>query len=106
MKQKPKPLIRRVNKLKPFLAKDGALIYELLRPQNSGIKNMGLAMGELGKRKKAIPHYHKISEEVYFVLSGNGEITVDGNTKKLKPGTQFIFQYIQSMPSSTQAIKT
>lgn len=85
-KQKQPPTIRRANKLKPFRAKDGALIYELLRPQNSPIKNMGLAIGSLGKRKKAIPHYHKISEEVYFILSGKGAITIDGKTRKIKAG--------------------
>jgi len=86
MRQKQPPIIRRANKLKPFRAKDGAFIYELLRPQNSPIKNVGIAVGALGKRKHALPHFHKISEEVYYILSGRGAVTINGRTQKIKTG--------------------
>ena len=31
-------------------------------------------------------HYHKLSEETYYVLSGEGRITVDGEDRVLRAG--------------------
>src|SRR4030042_1592913 len=71
---------------KPFIARDGALIYELFRRSRFKIKNFSIATGFLKPSQKAIPHYHKISEEIYYVLSGRGKVRVGGHIGKIKQG--------------------
>ena len=51
-------------------AEDGALIFELLNPRQSGISKMSIAEGTVKPRGIARPHFHKRSEEVYYILEG------------------------------------
>ncbi len=74
------PLLKRKDNIKPLKAKDGALVYELFKKGKDGIKNIGLASGILEPLRAAFPHYHKISEEIYYIASGKGKI----NAGKLK----------------------
>ena len=71
---------------KPFIARDGALIFELLRPETSDIKNLSVASGYLKPQQKALPHYHKKSEEVYYVISGTGRVRVDEDVADITTG--------------------
>lgn len=71
-----KLIIKRKNNIKPFKARDGALIYEIFTKTKPAIKNIGLASGILKPNKKALPHFHKISEEIYYVISGKGRINI------------------------------
>ncbi len=79
-------VIRRRQKTKPFVARDGALIWELFRPANSRVKNMSVAAGFLKPAQKAFPHLHKRSEEIYYVLAGAGRVRVGNNTYTIKKG--------------------
>lgn len=71
---------------RPFIARDGALIYEFFRKTNPKIKNFSIATGFLKPNQKAIPHYHKFSEEIYYILSGVGRVRVDDFIGKIKQG--------------------
>jgi len=31
-------------------------------------------------------HYHRASEEFYFILEGNGTMEIDGSTREVAPG--------------------
>ncbi len=85
MNEKEQSFVRRAtNEL--FIAKDGAKIFELLRPENSGIKNMSIASGILEPGQKALLHYHKISEEAYYIIHGKGKVRVDNNIEDIKMG--------------------
>lgn len=68
----------------PITALDGALIYEVM---SSKELDVGLAVGFLPARRKAIPHYHRISEEVYYICSGVGTIRVGEETADIKKGS-------------------
>lgn len=81
-----KSILRRASDAKPFRARDGAVVYELFRPGNSKIKNMGIAFGTLETLEKARPHFHKISEEIYYILSGRGKVRVGDLKLKIGPG--------------------
>ena len=35
----------------------------------------------------ARPHYHKITTELYYVLSGEGSVVLDGEEHPVRPGT-------------------
>lgn len=71
---------------KPFVARDGALIFELFRETGLNIKNMSIAAGYLEPRQKALPHFHKISEEIYYVLAGEGSCRIDNIVEVIKWG--------------------
>lgn len=71
---------------KPFIAKDGALIFELLCPETSDIQNLSVASGYLKPRQKALPHFHRISEEVYYVITGRGRVRVGNDTMNIGAG--------------------
>ena len=70
----------------PFLARDGALIFELFRGSGINLKNMSIAVGYLKPGQKAFKHYHKFSEEIYYVLSGSGKVFVDCGTEEIEIG--------------------
>lgn len=70
----------------PFVARDGALVFELFRNSGLAIKNMSIASGYLKPRQKALPHFHKASEEIYYVISGSGQCRIGNVIEKIKEG--------------------
>jgi len=60
----------------PVTALDGATIRELISEDERKSLDLALALGFLLPNRKAIPHYHKISEEIYYVTSGIGRARV------------------------------
>ncbi len=60
----------------PITALDGALIYELMNAEERKRLDVALAVGFLPAGRKAILHYHKISEELYYVTDGFGRVRV------------------------------
>ncbi len=71
---------------KPFIAKDGALIFELFRNSGLKIKNMSVATGYLKPKQKALSHFHKKSEEIYYIINGFGKVRVGNKIEKIKKG--------------------
>lgn len=51
-----------------------------------GVSEAGVSIGLAVVEDRIRPHYQKISDEIYFILRGQGEITVGNKTKKLKQG--------------------
>ncbi|PIU30107.1 hypothetical protein COT07_02420 [Candidatus Woesearchaeota archaeon CG07_land_8_20_14_0_80_44_23] len=71
----------------PITALDGALIYELIPRSEREKLDVGLAVGFLPKGRKAIPHYHKISEEIYYISFGIGRVKVGEENFEIKKGS-------------------
>lgn len=71
----------------PITALDGALIYELMSAEERKGLDVALAFGSLPPRRKAIPHYHRISEEIYYVTNGLGKVMVGEQTFEVKKGS-------------------
>ncbi len=71
----------------PITALDGALIHELIPPKERKRLDIALAAGFLPIGRKAIPHYHTISEEIYYVFSGSGKIRVGEEHFEIKKGS-------------------
>ncbi len=61
---------------KPLTALDGAKIYELMTESQKESLDVALAVGFLPVRRKAIPHHHLFSEEIYYILDGVGKVKV------------------------------
>lgn len=70
----------------PFVARDGALIFELFRGTRNRIQNMSLATGYLKPGQKAIPHWHEATEEIYFIISGAGHVKIKNRWYPIKAG--------------------
>lgn len=71
----------------PITALDGALIYELISDEERKVLDVALAIGLLPPERKAIPHYHEISEEVYYIASGKGRVRVGDCDHKIRRGS-------------------
>lgn len=72
-------------KQKPFTTKDGSTIRKILEPSNSSLKNQSLAEATLPKGKTTEEHYHPKSEEIYYILKGQGEIKIENEIKEIYP---------------------
>jgi len=70
----------------PFTTKDGSTIREILSHRNSGIRNQSLAEATLGPGMVTEAHYHPNSEEIYYVLSGTGEVFVGDDVRRVEIG--------------------
>ncbi len=71
----------------PFTTKDGSTIRELLGlPTSSLIRNQSLAEATLEPAQSTQRHYHRLSEEIYFLLEGGGLMEVDGEEREVGPG--------------------
>lgn len=70
----------------PFTTKDGSTILSLLDATNAPVANQSLAEAALREGQATERHYHKLSEEIYYVLEGTGRMEIDGNFREVSPG--------------------
>jgi len=84
--KEPKPNKHNSNK-KFFRAIDGALVYELDSSDERKENGFGIAYGKLSADKKALKHLHRISDEVYYVVSGRGNVHLDNSSYPISTGS-------------------
>jgi mannose-6-phosphate isomerase-like protein (cupin superfamily) len=65
----------------PFTTKDGSTIRELHHTDEQSLAEATLEPGGRTER-----HYHARTEEIYFLLEGEGEMEVDGDRRHVGPG--------------------
>ncbi len=65
----------------PFTTKDGSTIRELHHTDAQSLAEATLEPGQATER-----HHHRRTEEIYFVLDGEGEIELDGERRRVAPG--------------------
>ncbi len=75
-----------INQVEPFTTKDGSEIRELLAHRNSCIRNQTLAEARLPVGGGTAPHRHVRTEEIYYILSGEGEMRIGDETQAVSPG--------------------
>lgn len=75
---------------KSFAALDGAIVEELNTEKEREQLGISLALGTLSGGRTARHHHHKVSEEIYYVLSGSGKIYLNGGKTGINKGT-FVF---------------
>ena len=69
----------------PFTTKDGSTIRELLGVDH-GARSQSLAEAWLEPGQATERHYHAVSEELYVLLDGEGEMEVDGERRRVAAG--------------------
>lgn len=70
----------------PFTTRDGSTIRSILDATNAPVRNQSLAEAFLPAGKCTERHHHKATEEIYFILSGLGEMEVEGETRQVAEG--------------------
>jgi len=79
-------LIQKLNACPEFLAGDGTVLRELLHPEKQAIAlRYSLAHASVPVGQTSLPHALKTSE-VYYILSGEGEMHIDGEHQVVEPG--------------------
>jgi mannose-6-phosphate isomerase-like protein (cupin superfamily) len=78
--------ILNLNAATPFITKDGSEIRELLAHRNSGIRNQSLAEARVPPGATTAAHYHPKTEEIYYILSGKGQMQIGSERREVVPG--------------------
>ena len=71
---------------KPFTTADGSTIRSILDATNAPVEKQSLAEASLPAGGETQRHYHKLSEEIYFILEGQAMMEVDGEVREIGPG--------------------
>jgi len=73
--------IASLDRVESFVTKDGSFIRELHHTTAQSLAEATLEPGQATER-----HYHRATEEIYFVIKGSGHMEVDGETEHVRPG--------------------
>jgi mannose-6-phosphate isomerase-like protein (cupin superfamily) len=78
--------VRNIEQVTAFITKDGSEIRELLAHRNSCIQNQSLAEARLPVGAATTPHFHPLTEEIYYILAGVGSMQVGDEVRDVGPG--------------------
>ena len=70
----------------PFITKDGSEIRELLAHRNSSIRNQSLAEARLQPGAATQEHFHRRTEEIYYITHGSGRMRIENEEREVKIG--------------------
>ena len=78
-----------------FVTKDGSLVRELMHPARHACRAQSLAEALVEPGAVTALHLHRMTEELYFILEGGGQMTLGarefpvsaGDTICIAPGT-------------------
>jgi mannose-6-phosphate isomerase-like protein (cupin superfamily) len=69
-----------------YQTKDGSIVKEILHPSRHLIKNQSLAEATVAPGQQTQAHFHLKSEEIYYVQSGHGRMTMADDSFNIQPG--------------------
>lgn len=75
-----------IGRVEPFVTKDGSQIRELLAHRNSSIRKQSLAEARVPVGTTTALHHHPVTEEIYYILEGTGEMTIGDETRTVVVG--------------------
>lgn len=78
--------IQQLSSQKPFVTRDGSRIRSILDRTNAPVAQHSLAEASLEAGQATERHYHRVSEESYFILEGYGQMELDGERAEVGPG--------------------
>jgi mannose-6-phosphate isomerase-like protein (cupin superfamily) len=81
--------------IEAYTTRDGSLIRELMHPTVHGNRQQSLAEATVAAGAETFLHKHTRSEELYHIVQGNGQLTLNnktmdvhiGDTVCIPPGT-------------------
>jgi len=69
-----------------YVTLDGSVVRELVRPETTGSRHLSVATARVAPGQRTHPHRHLTSEEAYYVLRGEGSVTVGSKTTRVTAG--------------------
>lgn len=75
-----------LDQVEPFITKDGSQIRELLAYRNSSIRHQSLAEATVPVGGSTDEHYHCETEEIYFILEGQGKMRIESESQDVRVG--------------------
>ncbi len=78
--------IRARDTAEPFTTADGSTIRSLLDRSNAPVANQSLAEATIEPGEATVRHYHRDSEEIYYLVEGSGEMELDGERAAVSAG--------------------
>lgn len=78
--------VRQIAEQEPFTTADGSTIRSILDLSNASVEKQSLAEATLPPGGATERHYHKTSEELYFILEGSGNMEIEGEAQKVGVG--------------------
>ncbi|HMM49198.1 MAG TPA: cupin domain-containing protein [Miltoncostaeaceae bacterium] len=78
--------VRSRDAAEPFTTLDGSTIRSLLDLSVAPVRNHSLAEATLAAGQATTRHHHRESEEIYYLLSGDGTMEVDGQVRTVGAG--------------------
>ncbi len=85
-------IVRKLQEQDPFQTADGSTIRSILDRSNAPVKNQSLAEATLRSGGYTSRHYHRVSEEFYFILAGKGTIEINGELRRVLPGDGILIE--------------
>lgn len=79
-------VIRNRARQAPFTTKDGSTVRSLLDLSNAPVSHQSLAEATLPAGAATERHYHRLSEELYYLLEGTAIMEIDGRENPVTPG--------------------
>ena len=78
--------VQNIDRVPAFTTLDGSEIRELLAHRNSSIRNQSLAEARLAPGQSTTAHFHPKSEEIYYILTGEGRMRLGDEVRQVGPG--------------------
>ncbi len=78
-------IVANLHDSKPFTTKDGSEVRSILDRANAPVRHQSLAEATLPPNGSTSKHRHPRSEEIYYILSGHGSMTVGDETRDVVP---------------------
>lgn len=78
--------IQSLDRQTAFPTADGSTIRSILDRTNAPVAHQSLAEASLPVGGATQLHYHRLAEEIYFILEGAGTIEIDGESQAVRPG--------------------
>lgn len=79
-------IVKQLEEQEPFTTADGSTIRSLLDLSNAPVQNQSLAEARLPAGGATERHYHRVSEEFYYIVAGEGVMEIDGESRPVGPG--------------------
>jgi mannose-6-phosphate isomerase-like protein (cupin superfamily) len=66
---------------------DGSNINELVHPRHDPVTRLSLAQATVAPGRRTYAHIHKTGEEIYYTISGEGQLHLDNRIQPMQPGS-------------------
>ncbi len=76
--------------LPSYQTRDTSLICEIAHPSSSAARNQSLAEATLAPGCSTLAHFHVRSEEIYYILRGQAQVSLDGASSTCEAGAAII----------------